>query len=243
MGTCILSAPRYCLFKSFCFFLVDSIRSDMRDIRRLLFAIRVKKFRKIMIAFDSISESKAQASILLLAVGNSRDRKAFKLIFQEFAPRIRAFMIRKCSDATLAEEITQETMVKVWRKAEQFNPEKASVATWIFTIARNVRIDMLRKIYRPEPDMSDPSMILDSEVPVDEKMSHDEEAQRLKVAFAVLPDDQKIVLQMSFFEEKAHGQIADELGIPLGTVKSRIRLAFNRLRKELGEYNDDQSPY
>ena len=144
-------------------------------------------------------------------------------------------MTRKCSDTALAEEIMQETMVKVWRKAEQFNPEKASVSTWIFTIARNVRIDMLRKIHRPEPDMNDPSMVIDAEIPIDKKMSHDEEAQRLKVAFEMLPDDQKTVLQMSFFEEKAHGQIASELGLPLGTVKSRIRLAFTRLRKKLGE--------
>ena len=239
MDTCILFSSRYCQFELLHSYWFDSIRTGLRGVCTSLFISRVKNLQKIMIAFDSTPELKSQSSQLLLAVGKSRDQNAFKLIFEEFAPRIRAFMTRKCSDTALAEEITQETMVKVWRKAEQFDPEKASVSTWIFTIARNVRIDMLRKIHRPEPDMNDPSMVLDAEIAIDKKMSHDEEAQRLKAAFDLLPDDQKAVLRMSFFEEKAHGQIADDLGLPLGTVKSRIRLAFTRLRKELGEYNDD----
>lgn len=172
---------------------------------------------------------------LLVAVGRDRDREAFKALFSLFAPRIKAFMLGQRADAALAEEILQETMVNVWRKAAQFDPGKASASTWIFAIARNMRIDMLRKTSRPEPDMNDPALVPDAEPLAHEQISREQEAARLRKAFGGLPEDQQQVLRLVFMEEKTHAQVADEIGIPLGTVKSRIRLALKRIRSEIGE--------
>ena len=172
---------------------------------------------------------------LLLAVARDRQREAFKALFEHFAPRLKAFIQRQGTDPEMAEEVVQETMVSVWRKAEQFDPAKASVSTWIFTIARNARIDLLRKANRPEPDMNDPALAPDPGPEVQEVISREQGAARLKVAVAGLPAEQQEVLRLAFFQEKAHSKVAEELGIPLGTVKSRIRLAFKRIRSELGE--------
>lgn len=172
---------------------------------------------------------------LLGAVAKNQDRAAFRALFEHFGPRVKAFMHRQGTDPGMAEEIVQETMVNVWRKAGQFDPNKASVATWIFTIARNLRIDLIRKANRPVPDANDPALVPDPEPLGHEVISLKREANRLNRAVAALPPEQLAVLQLAFYEDKAHAQVAEELGIPLGTVKSRIRLAFKRIRSELGE--------
>jgi RNA polymerase sigma-70 factor (ECF subfamily) len=172
---------------------------------------------------------------LLAAVANGQDRDAFHALFEHFAPRLKAFLQRQGADPGLAEEVVQEAMVNVWRKAGQFDAARASASTWIFTIARNVRIDLLRKARRPEPDLNDPALVADPAPPAHDIVSRDQEARRLEAVVATLPAEQREVLHLAFFEEKAHGVVAQELGIPLGTVKSRIRLAFKRLRSELGE--------
>lgn len=172
---------------------------------------------------------------LMLAVAAHQDKDAFQDLFLHFAPRVKAFTLRQGADAQMAEEIVQETMVKVWRKAGQFDPAKASASTWIFTIARNLRIDMLRRAARPEPDADDPFFVPDPAPPAHETMSRDQEATRLHDALSGLPPEQQEVLRLAFFEDKPHTQVAEELGIPLGTVKSRIRLAFRRMRAELGD--------
>jgi RNA polymerase sigma-70 factor (ECF subfamily) len=172
---------------------------------------------------------------LLAAVADNQDRAAFRTLFEYFAPRVKAFMHRQGTDPGMAEEIVQETMVNVWRKAGQFDPNRASVATWIFTIARNLRIDLLRKANRPAPDANDPALVPDPEPLGSEVISLKREATQLKKAVAELPPEQLAVLQLAFFEDKAHAEVAAELGIPLGTVKSRIRLAFKRIRSELGD--------
>ena len=172
---------------------------------------------------------------LLAAVAENQDRAAFHTLFQYFAPRIKAYMHRQGTDPGMAEEVVQETMVNVWRKAAQFDPTRASVATWIFTIARNLRIDLIRKAKRPEPDVNDPALVPDPEPLGHEVIALKRQASRLNRAVAALPPEQLAVLQLAFYEDKAHAQVADELGIPLGTVKSRIRLAFKRIRSELGE--------
>lgn len=172
---------------------------------------------------------------LMLAVAAHQDKDAFQDLFLHFAPRVKAFTLRQGADAQMAEEIVQETMVKVWRKAGQFDPAKASASTWIFTIARNLRIDMLRRAARPEPDADDPFFVPDPAPPAHETLSRDQEAARLHDALSGLPPEQQEVLRLAFFEDKPHTQVAEELGIPLGTVKSRIRLAFRRMRAELGD--------
>lgn len=172
---------------------------------------------------------------LIAAIAERQDRAAFQELFEYFAPRVKAFIQSQGSGPDVAEEVVQETMVNVWRKAKQFDPQKASASTWIFTIARNLRIDLLRKANRPVPDMNDPALAPEPELRAHEKISQAQEAERLKTAVAGLPKEQQEVLHLAFFEEKAHAAVAEELGIPLGTVKSRIRLAFKRIRSELGE--------
>ncbi len=172
---------------------------------------------------------------LLAAVGESQDRKAFKALFEHFAPRIKGFMYCRGVRPDVVEEVVQDTMVNVWRKAKQFDPSKASASTWVFTIARNARIDLLRKQNRPILDMNDPSFVSDPEPNAHQIFSSAQDANRIKAAIAGLPVEQQAVLRLAFYEDKAHGAVAQELGIPLGTVKSRIRLAFRRIRSELGD--------
>jgi RNA polymerase sigma factor (sigma-70 family) len=172
---------------------------------------------------------------LLLRVGSDRDRSAFKKLYEHFAPRLKSFLLRIGSDMSAAEEICQESMIMVWRRAETFNPESAGASTWIFTIARNKRIDKLRKDNRPLPDLSDPSFF---QIPVDKSddiLQRVEEEKKIKNALKNLPPEQAKLILSAYYEEKSHRKIADETNLPLGTVKSRIRLAINRLRTQLEE--------
>ena len=172
---------------------------------------------------------------LLLRVGRDRDRSAFKKLYEHFAPRLKSFLLRIGSDMSAAEEICQESMIMVWRRAETFNPESAGASTWIFTIARNKRIDKLRKDNRPLPDLNDPSFF---QIPVDKSddiLQRVEEEKKIKNALKNLPPEQAKLILSAYYEEKSHRKIADETNLPLGTVKSRIRLAINRLRTQLEE--------
>ena len=172
---------------------------------------------------------------LLLRVGSDKDRYAFKKLYEHFAPRLKSFLLRIGSDMSAAEEICQETMIMVWRRSETFNPNSAGASTWIFTIARNKRIDKLRKDNRPLPDLNDPSFL---QMPVDRSdliLERVEEEQKIKNALKNLPMEQAKLILSAYYEEKSHRKIADETNLPLGTVKSRIRLAINRLRSQLEE--------
>ena len=172
---------------------------------------------------------------LLLRVGSDRDGSAFKKLYEHFAPRLKSFLLRIGSDMSAAEEICQESMIMVWRRAETFNPESAGASTWIFTIARNKRIDKLRKDNRPLPDLNDPSFF---QIPVDKSddiLQRVEEEKKIKNALKNLPPEQAKLILSAYYEEKSHRKIADETNLPLGTVKSRIRLAINRLRTQLEE--------
>ena len=167
---------------------------------------------------------------LLSAVGAARDRAAFETLFRHFAPRIKAYLLRLGASAAAAEDLAQETMLSVWRKAALFDPAKASAATWIFTVARNLRIDALRRERRPEFDPSDPAFVPDAEPSADAALAQEEDEARLRDAIGRLSPEQAKVVELSFFADKAHSAIARELGLPLGTVKSRLRLAISRIR-------------
>lgn len=190
----------------------------------------------------SMNELDSQASIAeqmaahIRKVAEDRDRGAFALIYEYFGPRLKSFVMRQGSDPQLAEEVVQETMVKIWHKASQFDSKKASASTWIYTIARNMRIDLLRKLNRPEPDMNDPAMTPDPDPMAYDVIASDQEADLLKKSMTLLPEDQQRVLQLAYFEDKTHNEVAIELKVPLGTVKSRIRLALKRIRTELGDH-------
>jgi RNA polymerase sigma-70 factor (ECF subfamily) len=169
------------------------------------------------------------------AIAARQDRGAFAALFGFYAPRVKTMLMRAGAGAELAEDIAQETLLTVWRKAAQYNPDRASASAWVYTIARNLRIDRLRRDQRAklfalyetiepeEPERPDGGL---------DALQRDE---GVRAALAELPKDQVRVVQLSFFEGRAHGDIARLLGLPLGTVKSRLRLAMNRLRNLLGE--------
>lgn len=168
---------------------------------------------------------------LIQAVAIARDRGAFAALFVHFAPRVKSFLMRFGLDDLAAEEVAQETMLTMWRKASYFDPRRAGLSTWIFTIARNQRIDRLRRERGQMADIvSDPTD--EPDVPSSgEQLAIAAERERLvSAALGALSDEQAKIVRLSYFSEKPHVEIARELGIPLGTVKSRIRLALNRLR-------------
>jgi RNA polymerase sigma-70 factor (ECF subfamily) len=182
--------------------------------------------------------ARAEWERLMAAVVADQDRAAFAALFEYFAPRIKTFMQRSGSTEARAEELAQETMLTVWRKASLFNPASASASTWIFTIARNLRIDAFRRDRRggvvETTDVAIEFHVDESPQP-DENLVTAQTGSRVQSAIAELSEDQKKVVELSFFEEKAHAEIAAILQIPLGTVKSRIRMATIKLRNLLGE--------
>lgn len=161
-------------------------------------------------------------------IRDHRDKEAFAALFSHFAPRVKGFLIKSGAAADLAEECAQDVMVTLWNKAHLFDPSRASVATWIFTIARNRRIDILRKENRPEPE--DLPWGPDAEPDQADVLALQQESSRLKAAIQALPDAQRDLIQKAYFGDLSHSEIAVQTGLPLGTIKSRIRLALDRLR-------------
>jgi len=166
------------------------------------------------------------------AVRDRQDKAAFAELFRHFAPRVKAFVMKSGAGPELAEEVTQEVMATLWRKAHLFDPTKASVATWVFTIARNRKIDIIRKQRRPEPE--DLTWGPEAEPDQADVLAHAEETEKLGRALAALPEKQRVLIERAYFGELSHSEIAAETGLPLGTIKSRIRLALDRLRHAMG---------
>lgn len=175
-------------------------------------------------------EADASPVDLMQAIAQRQDRGAFAALFTQFAPRIKAYVQRMGAEPRLAEDIAQDVMLTVWRRASQFNPEKAGVSTWIFTIARNRRIDIVRRERRPEFDATDPLVAPEAEPQPDEHVETAREHKRMHKAISTLPKEQANLLRLAFIEDKSHSVIAEDLNLPLGTVKSRIRLAIAKLR-------------
>jgi RNA polymerase sigma-70 factor (ECF subfamily) len=172
------------------------------------------------------------------AIAASEDRAAFSDLFAFFAPRVKGYLQRTGTSEAQAEEIAQETLLAVWRKARLYDPGNASAATWIFTIARNLRIDSLRRERRGgaiRVQDVEAEFEVDGAPLADARLMTTETETRVRKALKALPSDQMRVIEMSFFEERPHGEIARALQIPLGTVKSRVRLAMGRLRGLLDE--------
>ncbi len=170
------------------------------------------------------------AAAQILAIAERGDRGAFTLLFARFAPKIKAFLIRRGVAPLAAEELTQEAMLLVWRKAGRFNPDRGTGEAWIFTIARNLAIDSRRRDHGQSsvdldqvPEMSEPAR---SELDLMEA----QEANLVRTAIGSLSSEQLAVVRLSFFDDRPHGEIAEQLGLPLGTVKSRLRLAMKHLR-------------
>ena len=176
-----------------------------------------------------------ELSELLIAVAEHKDRKAFIKLFEHFGPRVKSYLKRLGVNDSEADDLMQEVMLTVWRRAEQFDCRKARASTWIFTITRNKRIDAIRRERRPELDPNDPALVPDRDEDPSEAVSANEWRAAIKRAIDEVPEEQAKLLRMSFFEDKTHDAIATELDLPLGTVKSRIRLAVAKLRRSLEE--------
>jgi RNA polymerase sigma-70 factor, ECF subfamily len=170
----------------------------------------------------------------LLSAVAARDRDAFVALFERYAGRIKAFALRRGASPADADEIAQDVMVAIWRRADSFDPARASAAAWIYAIARNRRIDFARRAVRPAPDPLDPLFRPEPASDGFAAVDTAEREARLRDALARLAPEQRRVVVASFFDGLSHGEIALREGVPLGTVKSRIRLAFRRLHAVLG---------
>jgi len=180
---------------------------------------------------QSPEETYSEQTVLMLAVRDRRDRAAFGQLFDYFAPRLKGVAIRSGLGSGPAEDVAQEVMLTVWRKADKYDPHRAPVSAWIFQIARNRRIDLVRKENRPLPE----------EIKIADDLEHDagqilameQEAGQLKTALDLLAPDQRDMIEKAYLGELTHKEISDKTGLALGTVKSRIRLGLERLRHEL----------
>lgn len=183
-----------------------------------------------MSTMDPSPEASLEADIRAVAV--RQDRAAFARVFAYYGPRVKAYLRRLGADDAVAEDLTQEVLLTVWRRADQFDRARASLGTWVYTIARNKRIDALRRERRPDFDPDDPALVGDAESsPRGDRVAEARQARRqMMAAVEHLPVEQARLLRIFYFEDKPHSVIAAELGLPLGTVKSRLRLALGKLR-------------
>lgn len=174
-----------------------------------------------------------QLAMDVIQIAKHKDKRAFVRVFEYYAPRLKGFLIKSGLDGGAADEVTQESLMTVWRKAALYNPKKASVSAWVFTICRNKKIDRLRKENKPKPHAGDiaPEPPMEAEKLVEEKQIY----QNIHYAMTSLSEDQKSVIELSFFKGMPHCEIAEFLGLPLGTVKSRLRLAQAKMRGVLSE--------
>ena len=180
-----------------------------------------------------VAQQDTDWSALMIKVRDDRDRAAFGALFSHFAPRVKYFLMKAGSSAPVAEDCAQDVMATVWAKAAQFDPGRASVATWIFTIARNRRIDIARRERRPEPEELD--WMGEDEPDQADVYAAAEETKTLTAALAELPAKQRALIQRAYYGDLSHSEIAAETGLPLGTIKSRIRLALDKLRARMSE--------
>lgn len=176
---------------------------------------------------------------LLTDIGAKQSAEAFAAIYSHFAGRVKSFLIGKGINEDTAEELMQEVMIAVWRRACTYDQHKAAASTWIFTIARNRRIDYLRGTPRIELELEDELLQLESDDrPHDQQLELWQDTERVQNAMAVLPKEQYKALHLSFFKGLSHGAIAAKLDLPIGTVKSRIRLAMRSIRNALQQYEE-----
>ena len=180
---------------------------------------------------SSDSNDKKVWAELIKKVETLKDTSAFEELFNHFAPRVKAFLMKSGADPQMAEECSQEVMATVWRKAHLFDPSRASASTWIFTIARNKKIDAIRKQNRPEPEQLYPDQ--DYEPDQESVVELQQETERLTLALGELPEKQRVLVEKAYLGELSHSEIAEITGLPLGTIKSRIRLALEKLRHSM----------
>lgn len=180
-----------------------------------------------------MSENPEELDRLLESVALRRDVAAFEVLFRHFGPKVKTYMLRQTRNPQLAEELMQETMMAVWNKASLFDAARGNPSAWIFTIARNLFISSYRKQNRPEFDPNDPAFVPENVEPAEVVLQGLQEAESLRAALNQLPEEQRELVSRSFFADVPHSALAAEYGLPLGTVKSRIRMALAKLRKSM----------
>ncbi len=172
---------------------------------------------------------------LIQRIARDRDQQAFQELFRLYGPRIKALMMRQGADSAAAEDIAQETLFTVWRKAHLFTAQKGSLATWLFTIARNLRIDRIRR-QAPYQDLPEElNEIADDDDLPDEALNRNQQSERIRSILEALPPEQHEVVHLSYIDGLSHSEIAGALGVPMGTVKSRMRLAYEKIRDSIGQ--------
>lgn len=186
---------------------------------------------KVMAAVQGSDNPDAKWIEAMLKVRDQRDTQAFAAVFRHFAPRVKAFLMKSGADGALAEECMQDVMATLWQKAHLYDPGRASLATWVFTIARNRRIDIIRRARRPEPE--DLSWGPQAEPDQSDALALQQDSERLGAALSHLPPTQRDLIERAYYGELSHSEIAAATGLPLGTIKSRIRLALDRLRHDM----------
>jgi RNA polymerase sigma-70 factor (ECF subfamily) len=195
-------------------------------------ARRVQRDRKAVTDGQDMTDQTAW----MLAVRDARDKAAFARLFDFYAPRLKGFVMRGGMDAALAEEIVQDVMLTVWHKAAQFDPERAQVSGWIYQITRNRQIDTIRRTGRAMPEELKHED--DHEPDAGQVLAMEQEAGKLKQALSRLKPEQRAMIEKAYLGDLTHQEIRDQTGLPLGTIKSRIRLGLDRLRHELKELRE-----
>jgi RNA polymerase sigma factor (sigma-70 family) len=196
-------------------------------------AIDNRMHKAAHIASPAAAPENTDYNRLLTLVGMARDKDAFVTLFKYFAPRVKSYLLKNGATESLAEEIVQNTFVTVWEKAAQYDAKRAAASTWIFTVARNKRIDILRHEKFIEPSDEDNSVIDNIAAPTPDVYAETSTVAQLNDAIGSLPPQQAELLRMAFFEDKSHQAISKETRLPLGTVKSRLRLAMDKLREKM----------
>ncbi len=181
---------------------------------------------------DRLPRPLSQQTTWLLDVRDNRNRAAFAQLFDFYAPRLKGMLLRAGLQSGQAEDVVQEVMLAIWRKADQFDPARAQASAWIYRIARNRQIDMIRLENRPLPD----ELVAAEEESIDDAaqvLALDQEGTQLRAALIRLAPEQRTVIEQAYMGELSHSEITAQTGLPLGTIKSRIRLALDRLRHDL----------
>jgi RNA polymerase sigma-70 factor (ECF subfamily) len=179
----------------------------------------------------------SQETLWMLAVRDTRDKAAFAALFDHFAPRLKGFIMRSGTGSGQAEEIVQDVMLTVWRKSAMFDPQRAQVSGWIYQIARNRQIDVIRKENRPVPEELHADQA--TEPDAQQMLGLEQEACKLKTAIGRLKPDQREMIEKAYLGELTHQEIKSQTGLPLGTIKSRIRLGLEKLRHDLKDMRSD----
>lgn len=213
-----------------------NIEQPLREMRQATAVVATAACRKWDHVEDKDQLEYSDQTRWMMAVQVNQDRVAFGRLFDFYAPRLKGFVMRTGVSGAQAEDIVQEVMLTVWRKAAQFDPHRAQVSSWIYQIARNRQIDVLRRENRVMPEE------LTQEAEISEDASQivalEQETNTLRVALASLKPGQREMVEKAYLGELSHSEIQAETGLPLGTIKSRIRLGLEKLRHELKELRD-----